>query len=248
MPEPELVKLKQQVYKDPRPKEHFDSYHERTRTRKPNFVYEITRIVMSLLAWIFFRARGYHPERVPLAGPVILAPNHASFLDHFFLGVSLRRKVQFMAKSQLFKPPMDKIFSPGGVFPVRRGYDDDDAFVTAVSVLDRGGVVAMYAEGGRSRTGELSDKPRRGIGRLALLSGAPIVPVAIHGSHLVRNWKRLRFPKIRVYYGDPIAYERVTATTRESEQAVAEAIFAEVRALYAETRPASATASSDASR
>jgi 1-acyl-sn-glycerol-3-phosphate acyltransferase len=248
MSEPELAQLKEQVYKDPRPKEAFDAYHERTRTRKPNFVYELTRIVMSLMAWILFRARGYNAERVPAAGPVILAPNHASFLDHFFLGVSLRRKVQFMAKSQLFKTPMDKIFSPGGVFPVRRGYDDDDAFVTAVSVLDNGGVVAMYAEGGRSRTGELSDKPRRGIGRLALLSGAPIVPVAIHGSHLVRNWKRLQFPKIRVYYGDPIAYERVPAATREQEQAAAEAIFAEVRALYAETRPGSSRTDSSAAR
>ncbi len=239
----ELAQLKEQVYKDPRPKEAFDAYHERTRTRKPNFVYEVVRIAMSLIAWTFFRTRAYHPERVPVAGAVILAPNHASFLDHFFLGLALRRKVQFMAKSQLFKAPMDKIFSPGGVFPVRRGYDDEEAFVTAVSVLDRGGVVAMYAEGGRSRTGELSDKPRRGIGRLALLSGAPVVPVAIHGSHRVRNWKRLQFPKIRVYYGDPIAFERVSATTRESEQAVAEAIFAEVRALYAETRPGSVPAS-----
>jgi 1-acyl-sn-glycerol-3-phosphate acyltransferase len=106
-------------------------------------------------------------------------------------------------------------------------------------VLDNGGVVAMYAEGGRSRTGELSDKPRRGIGRLALLSGAPIVPVAIHGSSHVRNWKRLQFPKVKVYYGDPIAYERVEATTRSMEQAAADAIFAEVRALYAETRAAS---------
>jgi 1-acyl-sn-glycerol-3-phosphate acyltransferase len=110
-------------------------------------------------------------------------------------------------------------------------------------VLDSGGVVAMYAEGGRSRTGELSDKPRRGIGRLALLSGAPVVPVAIHGSHRVRNWKRLQFPKIRVYYGEPVVYERVSATTRESEQAVAEEIFGEVRKLYADTRPGSAPGS-----
>jgi 1-acyl-sn-glycerol-3-phosphate acyltransferase len=244
MSEPELVQLKEQVYKDPRPKEAFDVYHHRTRTKKPNFVYEVVRIAMSLLSWIFFRARGYKAERVPAAGPVILAPNHGSFLDHFFIGVSLRRKVQFMAKSQLFKKPADAIFSHGGVFPVRRGYADDDAFVTAVSVLDRGGVVAMYAEGGRSRTGELADKPRRGIGRLALLSGAPIVPVAIHGSTQVRNWKRLQFPKIRVHYGDPIVYERVTETTRESEQAVADAIFAELRALYAETRPSSGTGAS----
>jgi 1-acyl-sn-glycerol-3-phosphate acyltransferase len=246
MPQPELAQLKEQRYKDPRPKEDFDRYHERTRTRRPDFVYEVVRVLMSLMAWILWRARGYNADRVPATGPVILAPNHASFLDHFFLGVSLRRKVQFMAKSQLFKKPMDWVFSHGGVFPVRRGYDDDDAFVSAIAVLDRGGVVAMYAEGGRSRTGELAERARRGIGRLALLSGAPIVPVAIHGSTHVRNWKRLQFPKVRVYYGHPIAYERVEATTREQEQAVADAIFAELRALYAETRPAaSASAASD---
>src|SRR3954451_2759958 len=235
MSNPELAEIKESVYRDPRPAAHFDRFHERTRTRRPDFVYEVVRVLLSLTAWVFFRARGFHPERVPAAGGVILAPNHFSFLDHFFLGVSLRRKVQFMAKSQLFKPPLQWIYSHGGVFPVRRGFADDEAFITAVNVLDRGGVVAMYAEGGRSRTGELSTKPRRGIGRLALLSGAPIVPVAIHGSSHVRNWKRLQFPKIRVYYGDPFAYERVEETTRESEQAVADAIFAEVRALYAET-------------
>jgi 1-acyl-sn-glycerol-3-phosphate acyltransferase len=239
MSEQELVQLKEQRYKDPRPKEAFDVYHHRTRTKKPNFVYELVRIVMSLQAWILWRVRSDRPERVPAAGPVILAPNHASFLDHFFIGTSLRRKVQFMAKSQLFKKPMDAIFSHGGVFPVRRGYADEDAFVTAVTVLDRGGVVAMYAEGGRSRTGELADKPRRGIGRLALLSGAPIVPVAIHGSTHVRNWKRLQFPKVRVHYGEPFRFERVEDPTHEAEQAVAEEIFDELRKLYDATRPAS---------
>ena len=169
MSQPELVELKEQVYKDPRPKEHFDRFHERTRTREPDFIYEVVRIVMSLIAWIFFRVRGVHPERVPAVGPVILAPNHFSFLDHFFLGVALRRKVHFMAKSQLFKPPMESIYTHGGVFPVRRGFADEEAFTTAVTVLDRGDTMAMYAEGGRSRTGELSDRPRRGIGRLALL-------------------------------------------------------------------------------
>src|SRR3954463_11406334 len=167
----ELSQLKEQRYKDPRPKEAFDRYHERTRTRKPNFVYEIVRIAMSWMAWVLWRTRSYHPERVPAAGAVILAPNHASFLDHFFLGLALRRKVQFMAKSQLFKPPMQWIFTHGGVFPVRRGFADEEAFVTGVSVLDRGGVVAMYAEGGRSRTGELSNKPRRGVGRVGPVGG-----------------------------------------------------------------------------
>src|SRR3954464_9927242 len=241
MSQPELVELKEQVYKDPRPKEHFDRFHERTRTHEPDFVYELARIVTSLIAWVFFRVRGHHPERVPAKGPVILAPNHFSFFDHFFLGVALRRKVHFMAKSQLFKPPMQWIFTHGGVFPVRRGFSDEDAFVTAITVLDRGDTMAMYAEGGRSRTGQLSDKPRRGIGRLALLSGAPVVPVAIVGSSHVRNWKRLQFPKVKVFYGEPFAYERIEKPTREQEQATANAIFAEVRALYDKATAGSAT-------
>ena len=237
----ELAELKEQVYKDPRPAEHFAPFHHRTRTHRPNVVYELVRITMSLIAWVFFRARNVHPERVPDVGPAILAPNHFSFLDHFFLGVALRRKVHFMAKSQLFKKPLQYIYSPGGVFPVRRGYSDDEAFVTAVTVLDRGDVMAMYAEGGRSRTGELAARPRRGIGRLALLSGAPIVPVAIVGSSHVRNWKRLQFPKVVVYYGEPFRYERVEAPTRDQEQAAADAIFAEVRALYDTATAGSAT-------
>jgi 1-acyl-sn-glycerol-3-phosphate acyltransferase len=232
MSQQELSELKEQVYKDSRDGAEFDRFHQRTRTHRPNFVYEIVRIMMSLMAWIFFRARNEHPERVPAVGPVILAPNHFSFLDHFFLGVSLRRKVHFMAKSQLFKPPAQFVYSPGGVFPVRRGFADEEAFKTAVTVLDRGDTMAMYAEGGRSRTGELSEKPRRGIGRLALLSGAPVVPVAIVGSSHVRNWKRLQFPKVTVYYGEPFRYERVEAPTREQEQVTADAIFAEVRKLY----------------
>src|SRR4051812_3233959 len=232
MSQPELVELKEQQYKDPRSKESFDHFHVRTRTHRPDFIYEVVRILMSLIAWIFFRVRGVNPERVPAVGPVILAPNHFSFLDHFFLGVALRRKVHFMAKSQLFKPPMDFVYTHGGVFPARRGVADQEAFTTALTVLGRGDTMAMYAEGGRSRDGKLSAKPRRGIGRLALQSGSPIVPVAIIGSSHVRNWKRLQFPKVRVHYGTPFAYERVEAPTRDQEQAVADAIFAEVRELY----------------
>src|SRR4051794_31666982 len=165
MSQPELVELKEQQYKDPRSKESFDHFHARTRTHEPDFIYEVVRIVMSLIAWICFRVRGYHPERVPAAGAVILAPNHFSFLDHFFLGVALRRKVHFMAKSQLFKPPMDFVYTHGGVFPVRRGVADMEAFTTALTVLGRGDTMAMYAEGGRSRDGQLSAEPRRGNGR-----------------------------------------------------------------------------------
>ena len=162
MSEENLSQIKEQVYKDPRPAEHFDRYHHRSRTTDPNWVYEAVRIATTLYAWIFFRTRGIAAEKVPARGPVILAPNHFSFMDHFFLGVSIRRKVRFMAKSQLFKPPMEWIYSPGGVFPVRRGFADEEAFITARSILERDGAIAMYSEGGRSRTGKLSDSRAAG--------------------------------------------------------------------------------------
>jgi 1-acyl-sn-glycerol-3-phosphate acyltransferase len=234
MSEEQLVNLKEQVYKDPRPASHFDRFHERARTREPDWVYDATRIATSLYSWALFRTRGVGAEKVPTSGPVILAPNHFSFMDHFFLGVSIRRKVRFMAKSQLFTPPMQWIYSHGGVFPVRRGHRDEEAFDTAHSILSRGGCIAMYAEGGRSRTGKLGENVKRGIGRLALESGATVLPIAIHGSSRVRNWKRLRFPKVTVLYGDPIRWERIAAPTREQQQHVANEIFVEIRALYAQ--------------
>src|SRR3954447_742865 len=150
--QPDLAPMKAQVYKDPRPKEYFDRFHERARTRDPDWVYTAVRILTSIYSWVFFRVRGIAPEKVIGDGPVILAPNHFSFMDHFFRGVSIRRKVRFMAKSQLFKPPMQWIYTHGGVFPVRRGVQDEDAFTTAHTVLGRGGLIAMYCEGGRSRT------------------------------------------------------------------------------------------------
>jgi 1-acyl-sn-glycerol-3-phosphate acyltransferase len=231
-PDEGLVAMRAQVYKDPRPKEYFDRFHERSRTRPPDLVYEIVRVVTSIYAWACFRARAIAPEHVPPSGPVILAPNHFSFMDHFFLGAALRRKVRFMAKSQLFKPPMQFVFNHGGVFPIRRGYRDEEAFITAGAILGRGGVVAMYCEGGRSRTGRLRERARPGIGRLALESGATIVPVAIHGSSRVRNWKRLQFPRVTVQYGEPFRFARDPDAGREQYQAVADAVFAEIRELY----------------
>jgi len=233
MSEPDLASIREQVYKDPRPKADFDRFHERSRTREPDWVYELVRFTTTLYALGFFRARGICSEKVPAAGPVILAPNHFSFMDHFFLGGCVRRKVRFMAKSQLFKPPMQFIYTHGGVFPVRRGHQDEEAFITARSVLERQGCIAMYCEGGRSRTGRLAEQPKRGIGRLALESGAAVVPVAIHGSSRVRNWRRGQFPKVTVLFGDPLRWDALADPTRDQQQAVANDIYAQIRGLYA---------------
>ena len=231
-PDPGLAPMRAQVYKDPRPAEHFDRFHERARTREPDAVYEFVRVLTTLYGLGALRLRSISEEKVPQHGAVLLAPNHFSFLDHFFLGAALRRKVRFMAKSQLFTPPLQTVFTHGGVFPVRRGHRDEETFITALSILEREGCVAMYPEAGRSRTGSLSDSVKPGIGRLALQSGAPVVPVAIHGSSRVRNWRRGQFPMVTVQYGDPIRYAVVEEPTREQQQAVAEEIFAEVRVLY----------------
>ena len=128
---------------------------------------------------------------------------------------------------------MRYIYSPGGVFPVRRGARDEETFITAETILARGGAITMYCEGGRSRTGRMAEQAKRGIGRLALETGAPVVPIAIHGSSRIRNWKRLRFPEVTVQYGEAICWERVENPTRAQQQAVADAILAEIRALYA---------------
>ena len=93
--------------------------------------------------------------------------------------------------------------------------------------------MAMYCEGGRSRTGKLADSAKPGIGRLALETGATVVPVAIHGSSKVRDWKRLQFPKVTVQYGEPFRYEQTEAPTRNQQQVVADEIFTEIKALYA---------------
>src|SRR5215217_5975120 len=220
-----------QVYIDPRPAEHFTRFHERVRSRRPNGVYDLTRLVLTPYLSLFFRTRAIDSHKVPAQGPVILAPNHFSFLDHFFLAVYLRRRVHFMAKSQLFKRPMQWIYNPGGVFPVRRGRSDEEAFETAHAVLERGDVVVMYAEGGRSRTGELGE-PRPGLGRLALESGVAVVPTAIYGSERARNWKRLQFPKVTVQFGDPVRFERVEEPTRDEAQEASELVFAEIALLY----------------
>lgn len=234
-PEQKIAPMKAQVYLDERPAEHFDRFHRRTRSKRPNWMYEFVRLVLTPYLLLFFRTRAIDSDKVPADGPVIVAPNHFSFLDHFFVAVYLRRKVQFMSKSQLFHLPMQVVYHNGGVFPIRRGHRDEEAFTTAHAVLARGGIVVMYCEGGRSRNGELG-QAKPGIGRLALESGAPVVPVALVGSERVRNWKRFQFPKVTVQFSDPFRFERVAEPTRDQSQAASEEIFTRIRKLWGELR------------
>ena len=226
-----MADMKPQVYKDERPAEYFDQFHAAAR-RGVGWTYTLVRVLISLPALLIYRTRAIGTENVPKSGALVLAPNHFSQMDHFFVGLYLRRKIRFMAKSQMFGPPvLTYIYKHGGVFPVRRGHHDEESFKTAFTILDQDEMLLVYAEGGRSRSGKLGEvKP--GIGRIALESGAPVVPVAIHGSAKVRRWKRLRFPKVTVRFGEPLSFPAEEAPSRERQLEVAEKIFAPVRAMY----------------
>src|ERR1044072_2398059 len=139
--------MKPQVYKEPRPAEYFTRFHTKARAGIKNWMWALVRTVLSLPTIAIYRTRAIGVENVPKEGACIVTPNHFSTMDHFFSAVYLRRKVQFMAKSQLFGNPVIKwVFSRGGVFPVRRGHQDLEAIKTANSVLGRGGAMLMYAE------------------------------------------------------------------------------------------------------
>jgi 1-acyl-sn-glycerol-3-phosphate acyltransferase len=223
--------MKPQVYRDERPAEYFEQFHAAAR-QGVGWTYTFVRILVSLPALLIYRVRVRGRENVPKSGPLVLAPNHFSQMDHFFVGLFLRRKIRFMGKSQLFGPPvLTYIFKHGGVFPVRRGHHDEEAFRTAFELLDQGEMLLIYAEGGRSRSGELGE-PKPGIGRIALESGAPVVPVAIHGSASVRRWKRFRFPKVRVQFGEPLTYAIENDVSRERQLEVATEVFDCVKEMY----------------
>jgi 1-acyl-sn-glycerol-3-phosphate acyltransferase len=223
--------MKPQVYKDDRPASYFDQFHASAR-KGVGWTYTFVRIIVSLPTLLIYRVREIGRENVPKTGPLILAPNHFSQMDHFFVGLYLRRKIRFMAKSQMFGPPvLTYIYKHGGVIPIRRGHHDEEAFKTAFTVLGQGGMLLIYAEGGRSRSGELGE-PKPGVGRLGLESGAPVVPVAIYGSAGVRRWKRLRFPKVTVQYGEPLVFPKEASPSHERQLEVATEIFARVRGMY----------------
>jgi glycerol-3-phosphate dehydrogenase (NAD(P)+) len=190
----------------PRP---LQRYHERTRRRGVQpIVYWLTRAVVQPVVLAYFRARRRGREHIPHGG-VILAANHRSFLDPFLIGCLLPRPSYFVAKQELFRNPVIGWFlSCMGAFPVRRGQSDEESVETALALLERGEAVVIFPEGTRIRPGSLG-KPKRGVGRLALQSAAPVVPIAITGSERARSGWRIKPVKVHVRCGPPLTFPRV---------------------------------------
>jgi glycerol-3-phosphate dehydrogenase (NAD(P)+) len=166
------------------------------------------RILLWPFFLLYFRLQRIGTHHLPKEGPLLLAPNHRSFSDPFFMGVCIRRRLRFVAKVELFdKRWKARLLVALGAFPIRRGEADEQAMETARIILEQGGAVVIFPEGTRVRPGPLAE-PRSGIGRLALETGAPIVPVAIKGTEDIRAGWRIRPRKVRVRFGRPLTFPR----------------------------------------
>ena len=190
----------------PRP---LERYHERTRRRGVNpFVYWPIRWAIKPAILLYFRLRRLGTEHVPDGG-VILASNHRSFLDPFAIGCCIARPIYFVAKQELFKNPMlGWILNCLGAFPIKRGESDEESMDTARALLERGQAVVIFPEGTRIRTGSLA-RPKRGVGRLALQSGKPVVPIAVTNSEHARSGWRIKPVRVHIRCGPPLTFPRV---------------------------------------
>jgi len=206
-----------------------------------NLVYFTGWSFFRLVCQFYFRWRVYNPERVPLKGPVILAANHASYIDPFLVGAGVRRSINYLAREDLFEFPVAGwILRHWQAVPV----DRDGGGATGLRmILDRllqdGGIV-LFPEGTRTRDGQLQ-RVRSGIGLIVVKSTAPVVPVRVFGTFAAYG-RHLRLPRprpIAVKYGAPLLFEKARAEAKicskprlkEIYQQVAEEIMAAVARL-----------------
>src|SRR6185503_19496110 len=192
--------------------ERFRRYHDYARRRGVNrLIYLVARVILQPAFLIWFRLSRTGREHFRgIKGGLIVASNHRSFLDPFVIGTLLpwRRPIHYVAKIELFEPRWQGwILSRLGAYPVRRGQADEETLATSAGILERGGAVCIFPEGTRIRRGSLA-APHRGVGRLALESGAAVLPVAVHGSEHVRDGWKIRPRKVRLRAGRPMTFPR----------------------------------------
>jgi 1-acyl-sn-glycerol-3-phosphate acyltransferase len=190
---------------------------------------------------VYFRWRVYHPERVPLTGPVILAANHASFLDPPLVGAGLKREINYLARETLFRfPVVGALLRAVNSVPVDRDGGGAGGLKAILGRLLAGGGIILFPEGTRTRDGRLQPA-RSGIGLTVIKSSAPVVPARVFGTYEAFG-RRLKFPRpypVAVKYGQPMYFEKLRAEARicskqrlkEVYQQVADEIMTEIAGL-----------------
>jgi len=199
---------------------------DRARGRGVNpIVYWLLRAIVQPSAHLYFRLSRIGREHIPAQGPFIIAANHRSFLDPFVIALMARRPIYFMTKKEAFiNTPVAWLLSALGAYPIDRGASDQDAMATTKAILARGDGVLIFPEGTRTRPGALG-RPKRGVGRLALETGAPVVPIAIIGTEAVRNGWRFRPHKVRIRAGAPLRFPKVERPSSALAGAVTDRIW-----------------------
>jgi 1-acyl-sn-glycerol-3-phosphate acyltransferase len=181
-----------------------------------NLPYGILRAFLTPFLMILFRPKVKGLRLVPGTGPVIIASNHLSFSDSIFMPLVVPRKVTFLAKSEYFTSPGPKgllkklTFIALGQVPVDRsgGRRSEAALITGLKVLAEGKCLGIYPEGTRSPDGRLY-KGRTGIARLAIESGAPIIPVAMFNTEKIQPTGTLipKVMRVEMIFGEPMYFE-----------------------------------------
>jgi len=182
--------------------------------------YAVARFTVMLLFKICFRMKAFGRENFPKDGPVIVAPNHASFLDPVAVGISAPRVLNYMARDTLFRfRPFGKLLSMVNVFPLKREKGDVNAFRKALEQLKENKAILVFPEGTRSRDGNLQ-RPKDGIGFLSAMSGASIVPCYVKGSFkaLPRGASFPRFEDVTVYFGKPVKFSADNSPADKKER------------------------------
>jgi 1-acyl-sn-glycerol-3-phosphate acyltransferase len=199
-------------------------------------LYALVRAILAPFLRLYFRMHVAGAEHVPERGPAIIAPNHKSFLDSFFIAVCVRRQLRFMAKTELIEARYGGLLVRLGAFPVRRGQSDADALETAGEILRQGGLLALFPEGTRIRDPDQLGHPHRGAGRLALETGAPLVPCAITGTERLFLGPLPKPRRVQVAFSEPIQVEHLASTPEAAARVMDENLWPEVEGEFRRLR------------
>jgi 1-acyl-sn-glycerol-3-phosphate acyltransferase len=200
------------------------------------WLYALVRAIVSPLFRLYFRMHISGADCIPAEGAAIVAPNHKSFWDSFFIGVCTRRHLRFMAKTELIQARYGGLLVRLGAFPVRRGQADADALETARTILSQGGLLALFPEGTRVRDPDELGNPRRGAGRLALETGAPLVPCAITGTEKLFRAGLPMPRRVQVAFSEAIPVSDLAATPDAASTLIADTLWPEVEGEYRRLR------------